>query len=272
MEHLFYLGKVNVLTFLRKNYSKLFIKMYRSEKPIPLKGSASALSNNLSVLLTEEKKSLNYAVVHKSVVNIVSAATDGSTVTNRHVVCKEPTATQQTTPMIIQAKWVTIPCRTVLVLTSLKGIQVFESDGTALIYWHSLGDVHSPDSYDQSNFGRGITGVGDSFLCVVGGFGNGQLKVYCAKTGKLGAVVNAHARWINALDIAPDTGLVVSVSDDTFVKIWQLKKESPPEIEHKYQESVSDLQLVGAQFVHSGGRGFCVTGYDNTSVYFFVQN
>lgn len=76
--------------------------MYRSEKPIPLKTSTSALSNNLSVLLTEEKKSLNYAVVHKSVVNIVSAATDGSTVTNRHVVCKEPTATQQSTPMIIQ--------------------------------------------------------------------------------------------------------------------------------------------------------------------------
>jgi len=39
-------------------------------------------------------------------------------------------------------------------------------------------------------------------------FGNGQIGVYNAVTGKLGAMVNAHARWINALDVAKDSGLV----------------------------------------------------------------
>ena len=45
---------------------------------------------------------------------------------------------------------------------------------------------------------------------VVAAYGNGQIKLYNISSGKLGACVNAHARWINALDVAPDTGLVCS--------------------------------------------------------------
>lgn len=78
--------------------------MYRKEKPLVLKSSASCLSNNLSVLVALEKGVLNYAVVHKAVVNIISASTDGSTVNSRNIVCKEPSAAQQSTPMIIQVK------------------------------------------------------------------------------------------------------------------------------------------------------------------------
>ena len=43
------------------------------------------------------------------------------------------------------------------------------------------------------------------------------------------------------------------------------------QIEFKYGECVTDLQLVGAKFVHDSGRGFCVTGYDNSDLIFFVQ-
>lgn len=81
-----------------------FSTMYRKEKPLVLKSSASSLSNNLSVLVALEKGVLNYAVVHKAVVNIISASTDGSTVNSRNIVCKEPSAAQQSTPMIIQVK------------------------------------------------------------------------------------------------------------------------------------------------------------------------
>ncbi|CAC5422554.1 WD repeat-containing protein 54 [Mytilus coruscus] len=331
--------------------------MYRKEKPLPLKSSASSLTNNLTVFISPEKGSMSYAVVHKSVVNVISSSLDGSTVTNRQVVCKEPSAVQQNTPMVIQAKWISLPTRTVLVLTSLRGIQMFESDGSAMIYWHALGDPSSSDTQDQTNYGRGIAGVGDSFICVgtqigeihvfnvpakgtnimlkeslvghkhpicdltsgpnklissdeqgnifiwslqpngslkqtgsvmgkgvpcsslvlwndiiVGGYGDGQLRVYCAKTAKLAATVNAHARWVNAIDVAPETGRILSVSEDTFAKVWQLKEGNLPEIEYKYSESVTDLQLVGGQFIQKGGRGFCVTGYDNSDITFFVQN
>ena len=65
-------------------------EMFRREKPITLKGSVSALCNNLSVQVNTTKKQIQYAVAHKSVVNLVNAAADGSNVTHRQVVCKEP--------------------------------------------------------------------------------------------------------------------------------------------------------------------------------------
>ncbi|XP_033756341.1 LOW QUALITY PROTEIN: WD repeat-containing protein 54-like [Pecten maximus] len=330
--------------------------MYRREKPLALKSSTSALANNLSALITPEKDSLNYAVVHKSVVNIISSTTDGSSVTNKQVICKEPAATHQTTPMILQCKWVQLPVRTVLVLTTLRGIQIYEYDGSAMVYFHALGNVHSSDASEYGNFGRGITSVGENFLCVgtqlgeiavfdipskgtnvnskdsltghkqpicdlasedntlvscdeqgtiivwslrdtsirqreiikgtgdpcsclciwkniiVGGFSNGQLRLYSANTGRLAAAVNAHVRWVNALDIAKDSGLLLSVSDDTHARVWKLKPGDNPEIEHCFGESVTDMQLCGGQFVHKQGWGFCVTGYDSSDLVFYIKN
>ena len=76
--------------------------MYKKDKPIrSAHGSASFLCNNLAVYILPEKKQLNYAVVHKSKVNIVCATTDGSSVTGRQVICKEPSATQGV-PFIMQ--------------------------------------------------------------------------------------------------------------------------------------------------------------------------
>lgn len=43
---------------------------------------------------------------------------------------------------------------------------------------------------------------------VAAGYGNGQIRLYEAATGLLRAEVNAHARWIYALDLAPETGKV----------------------------------------------------------------
>lgn len=43
---------------------------------------------------------------------------------------------------------------------------------------------------------------------MVASFGSGQIGVYSVTSGKQGALVNAHARWINALDVAKDNGLV----------------------------------------------------------------
>lgn len=43
---------------------------------------------------------------------------------------------------------------------------------------------------------------------VVAGYGTGQIRVYEAVTGILHVEINAHARWIYSLDIAPFSGLV----------------------------------------------------------------
>ncbi|XP_052227877.1 WD repeat-containing protein 54-like isoform X2 [Dreissena polymorpha] len=297
--------------------------MYRKEKPLALKSSASLISNNLTVLNNAEKGSINYAVIHKYLINMVCQSTDGSQVIHKQVMFKEPSAATQGTAMIMQTKWVTLRNgRSLLVLTSLKGIQIFEYDGSAMVYWHALGDSSSEAAGESTNFGRGIATVGDNLLCVgtqqghilvfdipvkgnsvslantVGGhsvavcdlagqddtlvsgdengtillwrvqgtslsntskismngesccslsiwkgilvaaFSNGQIGVYNLSTGKIGALVNAHARWINAIDVAKETGLMVSASEDSFVRVWQLIPGNQPSIEFKFGDTV----------------------------------
>ncbi|CAL1530198.1 unnamed protein product [Lymnaea stagnalis] len=323
--------------------------MYRKEKPITLKGSTSALCNNLSVFLMPDRKQISYAVVHRALVNIACASTDGTSVVGRQVICKEPSATQGL-PFVLQSKWVCLPSRTVIVLTSSRGIQIFEPDGSALVHWHSLSD-----SSDQAHLARGIAGVGEQFLCVgtekgsilvfnlppkgpnvtledtltghkspvtdlasekdtlvsadglgyiivwkakgssftqvssmrgdgwacnslaiwkgivVGGYASGHLRVYNGNTGVIGAEVAAHARAINAIDVSRESGMLISVSDDTFFRLWQLRPMNVPQIEFRHSECVSDLQLVGGQFVDDQGRVLCVTGYDSADINFYIR-
>ncbi|BFZ00999.1 hypothetical protein BsWGS_04038 [Bradybaena similaris] len=325
--------------------------MYRQDVPISLKSSASSLTNNLSVLPVPDRRQLLYLVVHKSLVNLVSAATDGSSVLGRQIACKEPAATTALgLPFLMQAKWVVLPSRTLLVLTTSRGIQIFEPDGVAMVYWHSLSD-----SLDKSNYAKGVAGVGEKTLCVgtetgailmfdvppkgsnvilmdtvckheapvsdltsekdvlasaddlgtiilwkfngvklspvtsirgtgwpcnslalwrrvlIAGFASGHLRVYNANSGICGAEVLAHARTINAVDVSKENGMVLSVSDDTFFRVWRLKALNVPQIEFCHGESVKNAQLVGGSFVDGQGRALCVTGYDTNEIVFFVQ-
>lgn len=43
---------------------------------------------------------------------------------------------------------------------------------------------------------------------VAAGYGNGQIRLWEAGSGRIRAQVSAHARWIYALDLAPLTGKV----------------------------------------------------------------
>ncbi|XP_070212423.1 WD repeat-containing protein 54-like isoform X2 [Littorina saxatilis] len=324
--------------------------MYRREKPIGLKGSASALCNNLSILVMPDKRQISYAVVHKYAVNVITASTDGSSVTARQVICKEPSATQGN-PFLMEAKWVQTSSRCIMVLTTQRGIQMFEQDGSAMIYWHGLSD--STDS-TSSNFARGIAGVGDcvcignesgkilvfnipakgtnvtlqntlkghsSPICdltseentlissdgvgtiliwnfsgsdakqvtsisgsgspcnsvrlwkgvVVAGYASGHLRLFSAASGKMGAEVTAHARAINAVDVAAGKGLVLTAGGDSFLRLWQIKPGNVPHIEYKHAEHVSDLQLTGGRFVDPQGRALCLTGFDHNEVVFYIQ-
>uniref|UniRef100_A0A8B9FW10 WD repeat domain 54 n=1 Tax=Amazona collaria TaxID=241587 RepID=A0A8B9FW10_9PSIT len=191
-------------------------------------------------------------------------------------------------------------------------LQMYEADGSVLVYWHALDVAEHPPA--QAVFARGIAAVGERFICVgtssgpvlvfdippkgtnvtvsevleqhgaavtdiaaeqgrapdgagdlvsaddagtlcvwsageefrlvskvpacgctcssvalwhgtvAAGFGNGQIRLYEAASGRLRAQVNAHARWINALDLAPETGKLLSGAEDSFVHIWKLSR------------------------------------------------
>ncbi|KAJ0041621.1 hypothetical protein NL108_010449, partial [Boleophthalmus pectinirostris] len=248
------------------------------------------------------------------------------------------------------ASFCVLPSRDLLVVTSQKGIQVsrinihsvipcsclcayfylaasfqmYESDGSIMVYWHALDTPETPTA--QAVFARGISAVWDNYICVgnipynttlvflrpgvssgsilvfdipskgsnitlsevleehkepmtdmasecsgsqeciadmvsaddggnlcvwkageefhllnkipgfdmtcssvklwkgtvAAGYGTGQIRLYEAVTGILHVEINAHARWINSLDIAPFSGLLLSAAEDSLVRVWHI--------------------------------------------------
>ncbi|XP_070541054.1 WD repeat-containing protein 54-like [Ptychodera flava] len=327
--------------------------MFQRDKSVQLKGSASCLYNNLSVLSMPDKNLTSYAVVHKTVVNIANCSGDATNIQHRQVSCKEMGAPTGNS-MILQAKFCEFPSRSMLVILSQRGIQIFEADGSIMLFWHSFG---SSDSGQASEiFARGVTGVGDSHIVVgsakgtllvfnvpakgpnitlsetltghsyavsdiqntgnemasaddngniivwkagtpfsrlakingsgctcsavclfsgfvAGAYGSGHIRIFDANTGSLHVEICAHAKWINSMDVAPSVGLLVTASEDSFVRVWEVSKgnESYPEVDLKFSECVTDVQLCGAKFTSRNGRAFGVTGYDHNEVVCFSQ-
>ncbi|XP_067129363.1 WD repeat-containing protein 54-like [Centruroides vittatus] len=97
-------------------------------------------------------------------------------------------------------------------------------------------------------------------------YASGQLRIFSQSTGSLLAEVAAHARWITAVDIAEDSGLALSVSEDSFVRIWQLQNDLNPIISHRFSCRITDTQLCGGCFTDGSGKEFYTTGYELNEV------
>ncbi|XP_077992745.1 WD repeat-containing protein 54-like [Glandiceps talaboti] len=327
--------------------------MYRKDKSVQLKGSASCLYNNLSVMSMPDKNVTSYAVVHKTVVNIANCSGDAMNIQHRQVSCKEMGAPSGNS-MILQAKFCEFTQRSMLVILSQRGIQIFEPDGSIMLFWHAFGSADSGQAGEV--FARGVTGAGEGFIVVgtakgtllvfavpprgpnitmaetltghsyaisdlrnngnelasaddsgaiiiwkagtpfsrlakipgsgstctavclfndyvAGAYGSGHIRIFDVNSGNVQVEICAHAKWINAMDIAPSAGLLVSASEDSFVRVWEVRKgnESYPEVELRFSECVTDVQLSGAKFTNRNGRAFGVTGYDHNEVVCFTQ-
>ncbi|NXE30743.1 WDR54 protein, partial [Ardeotis kori] len=363
--------------------------MYRKEKSVQLKSSSAALYNNLSVLRGPGRQLPCFSTVHGPSVNVVSAAAEGLGCSHRQLQAREG-GSALSTSLLTQAAWCVLPSRVLLVLASQKGIQMYESDGSIMVYWHAL-DIaeHSPA---RAVFARGIAAAGGRFVCVgepsgglgrawggslggrvgrapadaaagtssglvlvfdippkgtnvtvsevleqhrdaitdiaaelgqapdgagdlvtaddagtlciwstgeeftllgkipafgwacssvtlwngvvAAGYGNGQIRLYEAATGLPRAEVNAHARWIYALDVAPQTGMLLSGAEDSFVHVWKLSRDADTddvEIQHCHAECVTDTQVCGARFCDPEGNSFAVTGYDLSEIFRFSR-
>ncbi|XP_077157508.1 WD repeat-containing protein 54 [Paroedura picta] len=135
-------------------------RMFRRARGLGLPGSASSLGNNLSVLPLPGKGLTHFAAVHGAAALLVSASPDGLRLAHRQLPAKEGPAA----PRLTQAAWCVLPSRILLVLTSQKGIQMYEADGSIMVYWHALDASES--SPGQAVFARGIAATGQRFVCV----------------------------------------------------------------------------------------------------------
>uniref|UniRef100_A0A8C9VYI5 WD repeat domain 54 n=1 Tax=Scleropages formosus TaxID=113540 RepID=A0A8C9VYI5_SCLFO len=328
--------------------------MYHKEKSIQIKSSASALYNNLSVLRIAPRCLTYFTVVHANVVNMVSASWDGLNFSHRQLQSKEGNIAASSS-LIMQVG------RREGVL-NLSAFQMYESDGSIMVYWHALDNPETPTA--QAVFARGIAAVRENYICVgissgsvlvfdipskgsnvmlsevleehrdavtdmasecsgsleymadlvtaddsgllcvwksgedfqllhkipgfdvscssvklwkgtvAAGYGTGQIRIYEAVTGIVHAEVNAHARWIYSLDIAPFSGLLLSGAEDSLVRVWHLTMNpdaNSVEVEHLYSECITDTQICGAKFCDGDGYAFAVTGYDLSEIIRYTQ-
>ncbi|EDV20827.1 uncharacterized protein TRIADDRAFT_50926 [Trichoplax adhaerens] len=321
--------------------------MYKRQPSIPLKASCSALCNNLDVSDANSSQSggsLTFAVVHKSVSHLINSS-PGLPHIYRQVTCKES-----------ESSWCALESRKVLVIASLKGIQMFEPDGSIMLFWHAL----NRSDEKTAQFARGITSIkSDNLVCVgtssgsilifsvddngkvlniqlketlsghdvpitdlisgesdtlasadelgniaiwktsdksiskvtlikgqnypcssirlwdkyiIGGYGSGHIRIYEANTGNLEIEIAAHARWVNAIDVAFEANLLLSASEDTYVRVWSLGLvDNKLKVEMKFSESVTDVQLQGCKFTSPEGLTFALTGYDFSEIYLFSR-
>ncbi|XP_040411897.1 LOW QUALITY PROTEIN: WD repeat-containing protein 54 [Cygnus olor] len=334
--------------------------MYRRGRSVQLGGGGSALYNNLSVLRLPHRQLACFCAVRGPAVAVLSAAADGLGASSASCAPRRGDRPPPP-PAVTQAAWCVLPARVLLVLTSQKGIQMYESDGSVMVYWHALDVAEHPPA--QAVFARGIAAA-ENFICVgtssgmvlvfdiphkgtnvtvsevleehrdaitdiaaelgqapegagdlvtaddagtlciwssgeeftllnkipafgctcssvklwngvvAAGYGNGQIRLYEAATGVLRAEVNAHARWIYALDLAPLTGKLLSGAEDSFVHVWKLSRNPDTddvEIEHCHAECVTDTQICGARFCDPEGCSFAVTGYDLSEIFRYSQ-
>uniref|UniRef100_A0A670ZRW9 WD repeat domain 54 n=1 Tax=Pseudonaja textilis TaxID=8673 RepID=A0A670ZRW9_PSETE len=111
---------------------------------------------------------------------------------------------------------------------------------------------------------------------IAAGYGNGQIRLYEAAHGTLRAQVNAHARWIYALDLAPLSG------KPEFGKrpLWgtgQLPWFSIPTFDKGglclscCLGCVTDTQICGARFCNPEGTAFAVTGFELNEIILYHQ-
>ncbi|XP_072177853.1 WD repeat-containing protein 54-like [Diadema setosum] len=193
--------------------------MYQKSKSVHLKSTASLRYNNLSVLSLPEKNLSSYAVVHKSVVNISNCASDGANanITQRQLQCKEAAGVAQNAT-ILEAKFCELPSRTLLVVCCQKGVQIYEPDGSALVFWHAL---FNSDGNDGFLFTRGIASVLDSFIAV--GTSTGSVLVFSIPARgtnvQLSETLSGHSYPISA--VAGEGDLMASADDSGCIMVWQ---------------------------------------------------
>lgn len=317
--------------------------MYKKINSVESKSSISLLYNNFDFLHPNDPSETLFGIVHKTSVVVFNPAAvqnggDSDTLYKR-VVCKGESS--HNSSMIMQAKWCVLPQRTLLVITSVKGVQMFEADGSIMVFWQALTQNANGK---VAEYARGITAVGEKYICVgtadgvilvyeipsngtalkfietlamhdssvtdiwasgetmisadesgkiiiwksgphftdirtiegygypatslrlwktfiVAGYGSGHVRIFSLNTGVVIAEISAHAKWINAIDIAAQAGLLLTVSEDSYMRVFNLAN-----FDLCYQASAGDVQLTGGRFISPDGKSFAVTSYDSTEV------
>ncbi|CAF0776243.1 unnamed protein product [Adineta steineri] len=210
------------------------LSLKKSSQNISVKWSASHISNNLTInRSTESRRSTMYGLSHKSGFTMVTVSEDGTKQIQGQVICRAVGNNNTPAPendarfiaYIIQAAFVNLPIRNILVLACTKSIQIYELDGTTNLYTHIL-DKNHPNRTESSTYSRGIAGIGQNLLCV----GNHQGEVLVFNIPQKGTnitlkeTITGHQFGITSL--VSNAHLLISSDTSGVILIWNVRTMS----------------------------------------------
>jgi len=105
---------------------------------------------------------------------------------------------------------------------------------------------------------------------VAAGFGSGHIRLFSIPDGRIMCEIAAHNGWITGMDLASQSGLLLSCAEDGYVRVWQLATKGPL-AEHWFSKPVEDCVMTGAKFMDPRGSAFCVCAYDSQDIQVFAM-
>ena len=113
-----------------------------------------------------------------------------------------------------------------------------------------------------------VKGGGDNLvqmLCTCGIILSDRV-IFSIKTFEKKFEINAHARWINSMDICVKNQRLIAVSEDTCVSVWQIPRDKSGLVECLYYQAVQSYVLTGCRFLDEDGNCFALTAFDYAEV------
>lgn len=147
--------------------------MYEKGTSIPMTSNASFVPQNLSLLLGP--KFITYAVISRNSVNLTTVDKHGVEADSKQIIPKiskdEQTASNNgpdnmLLSTLIQAKFLNVADRNILVICTTKGIFFFQDDGVTLLYFHSFHGNLKPSQTEHTAYCRGITAINTNLIAM----------------------------------------------------------------------------------------------------------
>ena len=149
-----------------------------------------------------------------------------------------------------------------------EGILI-SGDDTGMVCTWKFTDFSKDDSVPKVvlvSSDNPCTGIVNSAKYFIASFGSGQLKLFNKNTLELDFEINAHARWINSIDICHQSQWIMAVSEDTCVSVWKIPNKENSAVECLCHQPIDSCVLTGGQFVDEDGTTIALSAYDLNEV------
>ena len=101
---------------------------------------------------------------------------------------------------------------------------------------------------------------------LIASFGSGKILILSLKSFEKKFEINAHARWINSMDVCVKNQRLIAASEDTCVSVWQIPRDRNGMVECLYYQSIQSCMLTGCRFLDEDGSCFALTAFDYAEI------